>query len=382
MRLLLVTDRFPPDIGGVATSSQRTANALRRLGHEVEVLAQTRAIPGGLVETLETEQSLRVHRLGSYRDHDQSQLHAESFFEWRHAEARFDALWGHYLLPSGFLAVFLAKLHGLSSVVSARGNDVDRLVHHPGDFARLKWTLDHATAVSSVSESLARRIRVVARDGLVVHPVPNSVDLDVFESGAPDLEWRASLGIANDELVLGFSGELRHKKGLSHLLDALVQVRATRPACLLVIGEVRPREMAELSAFAAREREAASRIVVTGHLESPADVARAYRLIDVFLVPSLWDGLPNALLEAMACERVVVASDAGAIPEVVEHTVSGFVVPRPTLHRLGEAILELASLDPERRKEIGLAARARVAARFTPREEDAALRAVMASLSP
>ena len=82
-------------------------------------------------------------------------------------------------------------------------------------------------------------------------------------------------------------------------------------------------------------------------------MARHLRLCDVVLLPSVWDGMPNALLEAMACGRPVIASDAGGIAEVVEHGVSGLLVPRASLHRLGEAVLELLGLGPEFSATIG-----------------------------
>ena len=182
--------------------------------------------------------------------------------------------------------------------------------------------------------------------------------------------------------MLCFSGELRHKKGLAPLLAAFLEVRAARPACLLVIGEVRVRDQAALASFAAEHPEARARLIVTGHLEDPREVARHLRLCDLFLQPSLWDGLPNSVLEAMACERLVLASDAGGIPEAIEHGQSGFLVPRTDLHRLGEAIQEVLSLPADRRRSIASAARHRIRETFSPAREAAELRTVLAQLWP
>ena len=61
------------------------------------------------------------------------------------------------------------------------------------------------------------------------------------------------------------------------------------------------------------------RVIVTGHLDLPEQVAEHLSLCDVYLQPSLWEGMPNALMEAMASGCGCIGSDAGGIPEVIEH---------------------------------------------------------------
>ena len=76
-----------------------------------------------------------------------------------------------------------------------------------------------------------------------------------------------------------------------------------------------------------------NRVLVTGQLATPADVNQHLQLCDVYLQPSLWDGMPNALLEAMAAGCGCIASDAGGIPEIIAPGVDGIVLPRWQLHR-------------------------------------------------
>ncbi len=385
-RILLICDRFSPDLGGVARSAARTTRALAALGIEVRVLAWTRALPAGHVETRliapfsATTARIVVSRVGLFANLDSTMQHGLGLLESWQRETPFSAAWGHYLFPAGFLAVLFGKLAGIPATASARGNDIDMLMFPPGDFARLRWTLEQASLVTAVSADLARKARTLAslqRDVLVV---PNSVDTDLFHPGPAEPSLRESLGIANDELVLAFSGELRHKKGIGPLLDAFAQVRVARPACLLVIGEVRARDHSVLTAFAATHPEARRRVIVTGHLEEPSEVASRLRLADIFVQPSLWEGLPNAVLEAMACERLVIGSDAGGIPEAIEHGVSGFCIARTELARLGEALLEVLALPVEQRAAIGAAARRRVLAAFHTEHESAALRLVVEAI--
>ncbi len=394
--LLLITERYAPDLGGVARSAERTARSLSSLGRDVHVLAWTRTLQPGLLKS-EVISGVTVHRMGLFANWDLSQQHSLNVLEWLHQRFQFEFVWGHYLNPAGFLAVLFAGLSGLPSTVSARGNDIDRLMFPPGDFARLQWTLERADLITTVSRDLAHKVRVIlgvkSKHEIVV--LPNVVDAEVFaprslqadehcEANAETAETtslRERLGIAPDEAVLGFCGELRHKKGLSFLLAALAEVRRRRHACLLVIGDVRPREQSEISTFEIVEPEAVSRIRVTGHLDDPTHVAEHVRLCDVCLQPSVWDGMPNAVLEAMACEKVVIASDAGGMPEMIEHGRDGFIVSKSQLHRLGEAILEVLSLPDSERQRIGAAARSRVLTEFNSEQERERLRAVVDRLT-
>jgi glycosyltransferase involved in cell wall biosynthesis len=385
-RLLLITERFAPDLGGVARSAARTAAAIARLGVEVHVLAWTRMLPAGqfesrvLHENTPSRKGVVVHRLGLFANLDYSLQYSMTLIESLHRRELLDGVWGHYLFPAGFLAVLFAGTVGIPATVSARGNDIDMLMFPPGDFARLTWTLERACSITAVSGDLLRKVRLLAGKGRPAQVVPNSVDVEVFRPAPADEKLRTSLGILPDEAVLGFSGELRQKKGLVPLLQAFREVRNVRPACLLVIGEVRIRDQAILASFAAEHPEARSRLIVTGHIEDPGDVARHLRICDLFLQPSLWDGLPNAVLEAMACERLVIASDAGGLPEVIEHGRSGFLIPRIELHRLGEAIREGLALEQDHREAIGRAARERILHAYSAEQEVDALRLALGQL--
>ncbi|MBJ6764978.1 glycosyltransferase [Myxococcaceae bacterium JPH2] len=388
-RVLLVAERFPPDIGGLARSGARTAGALVKLGAQVDVLAWTRTSAPGALETVEDAgevspfaRGVTLHRLGLFGSADLSMQHTLDVLNHLHAKRRYTLVWGHYLYPPGFLAVVFAESQGLSSVLSARGNDVDQLMFPPGDFARLLWTLGRAKVLTAASRDLGRKMALLLGRDPGVEVIPNAVDTALFSPGAPDLALRARLGIAPDEAVLGFSGELRHKKGLPFLLSALTEVRRARPACLLVIGEVRARDAEHLVAYRAEHPEDAARIVVSGRLDTPEAIAAHLRLCDVYLQPSLWEGMPNALLEAMACERPVIASDAGGIPEAVDSDHNGFIIPKALLNHLGQACLDVLGLPPERRAALGAAARRRIEERFQADAEADVLRRVLARAMP
>jgi glycosyltransferase involved in cell wall biosynthesis len=377
-RVLFITDQFPPSVGGVATSAHRTVTTLCTLGVHVDVLAWTRALQSGVVEA--TGDNPRIFRFGRYRQWDNTFPHTLNLCDWLYSIAPYQAVWGHYLSPAGFFATWLGQVKGTPSTVSIRGNDLDRDMFPPGDFARLRWTLEKAACVTAVTQDLARKVTALVARNDVVH-LPNSVDTHVFRPQTPSRDLRQQLGIEPDELVLGFSGELREKKGLQPLLEALREVRTHRPACLLIIGEVRPSQLPQLYAFTRTEPLTDHRILITGALaEGPADVNRHLQLCDVYLQPSLWDGMPNALLEAMAAGCACIASDAGGIPEIITPGVDGIILPRWQLHRLSEAILELAGAASETRNLLREAARQRIVHHFNSEQEQTRLKNLLSVL--
>ena len=384
-RLLFLTERYPPDVGGVAASAGRISRTLAAMDLEADVVTWTRGLEPGMVVSDPGRPA--VYRMGRFREWSSTLPHALNLLDWLIARHPYDAVWGHYLFPAGFLAAWLARSKGgagkIRSAVSIRGNDLDRDMFPPGDFARLLWTLEHADCITAVTTELAAK--AAALSGRVdVMTIRNVVDTDRFapatnHDSAAD---RARLGIAPEETVLGFCGELREKKGQRFLLDALRRVRETRPACLLVIGEARPSIVPELLGFDAEATLEGQRIVITGHLNDPAQVNAHLQLCDVYLQPSLWDGMPNALLEAMAAGCLCIASDAGGNPELITDGVHGVLLPRWELARLGDVALKWLDADPRERQRLRTAGRARMIAEFNAGVERSQLAAVLDRLMP
>jgi glycosyltransferase involved in cell wall biosynthesis len=381
-RLLLITERFAPDLGGLASSATRLVTTLCQLGLEVDVVTWSRFLqPGEVLPPESLEAKYRVYRIGLYRHWDMTMPHTLNLLDWLQQTRGYDAVWGHYLFPSGFLATWFAGLKKIPCTVSARGNDIDRQMFPPGDFARLQWTLKNANVITAVSADMCRKIQLLSgRDDVLV--LKNAVDTDIFCLSKSSKITREQLGIAPDEVVLGFCGELREKKGQQFLLNALTTVRSQRPACLLIIGEVRASQDAVLQVYKTQQPENAQRIIVTGHLSNSGLVAQYLRLCDVYLQPSLWEGMPNALLEAMACGCCCIASDAGGIPEVILHGENGFILPRSQLHKLGEAVLECLTMPVEQKNGIVRAAGDRILNEYSIAQEQQQLQILLSRLMP
>lgn len=376
MRILLFSPRFAPDIGGVATSANRLAAHLVALGHEVDVWLETRALPPGVEHHEHFHAQLMVTRIGAFASEDLQQQFLYSAIEDRQQHKRWDLIWGHYLLPQGFNAVFLGKLLGIASVVGARGNDVDRELCAGGDFSRLNYVLQQATAVTSVSHELARKMNAIQTDA-TIQVIHNSVYTKQFQPLEKDPTLASEIGL-DGYAVIGFSGELRYKKGAPILLQAYASIASERPCKLLIIGEARARDQEHLDRFRISHPELADGVIITGHIE-PDAVAKHLACCDVIALPSLWDGLPNALLEAMACARPIVAARSGGIPEVLTGDGDGILLARDELARLDEAIRALLDAPAELLQSMGAAARKRVQACCQPTQERATIAAVLQS---
>lgn len=166
--------------------------------------------------------------------------------------------------------------------------------------------------------------------------------------------------------VIGFVGELREKKGLATLLSGYAQLVKKTPASLLIVGEVRNGEDKKVfDEFRISNPE--YRIAVTGHVPHK-DLPAYYSLMDVFVHPSMRDGMPNAVLEAMACGKAVIATPVGGMTDIIEDGVNGYLVKINDAAGLAEKMAEVLS-QPEKREAVGRSAREAVLSQFTLAKE-------------
>jgi glycosyltransferase involved in cell wall biosynthesis len=159
--------------------------------------------------------------------------------------------------------------------------------------------------------------------------------------------------------VIGFCGVFRPEKQLPVLIEAFAQLRRQGLAArLLLVGDG-----PTMPECRARTEQCGVTEDVTFAGEQ-ADVRAFLRRMDVFVLPSRNEAMPVALLEAMAMERAVVASNVGGIPEVIVDGESGLLTPSGDMQRLGSALAQLVT-DPTLRRQLGIAARQRVEERFS-----------------
>ncbi len=190
--------------------------------------------------------------------------------------------------------------------------------------------------------------------------LPNGFDLDRFRPDeASRRATRARLGLA-DELLFGCVARLDPLKGHRVLLEAFAKASSAMPgARLLLVGTGMEWGNPAFRAIVPRELDQ-QRLIPVGPAD---DVASWLAAVDVAVMPSLVEGFPNALGEAMACGLPCIASDAGDARDVLAG--HGEIVPAGDVATLAEAMIRGHRLEPSRRRSIGLGARARIADRYS-----------------
>ncbi len=365
MKIALLSEKYTPDIGGLAISAGRLGHLLSSAGHEVRVFAPSSNLPPSEKRTLNSN-GINITRFGTRKRVDDTLVDWFELIIEEHNHEPFDIFHAYFLPQAGFVATYAGKYLNIPSVVSIRGNDIERAAFDPSKFSHVIYALQNAGAVTTNASELAKKAKAfVDRE---IHLIPNGIDIELFKPIERKSELAEVLGIDSGNkkekrsVVLGFAGELREKKGLKTLLSAYAQVSKKQAATLLIVGEVRAGE--DKKAFDEfRLSNPEYRIIVTGTIPHK-DMPAYYSLMDIFVHPSLRDGMPNALLEAMACEKVVIATPVGGTTDVIENGKNGVLVNVNDADGLAESIFQLLS-QPENRKAMSKSAREAVASHFT-----------------
>ena len=230
---------------------------------------------------------------------------------------RFDVVNTHSSTDSWLAAIAVCLLRQSPPIVRTR--HISAPV--PRNFAT-RWLYRVATRrIVTTGERL--RLQVIEETGVnpaQVVSIPTGIDVERFSPG-PAAQARAALGLDPDGVVIGIVATLRSWKGHRHLFEAFAGL-ADRGARLVVVGDGPQREALEALAG---ELAIADRVRFTGN---QADVAPWMRAFDVFCLPSYAnEGVPQALMQAMACGLPVITTAVGSIAEIVQDGDTGLMVP-------------------------------------------------------
>lgn len=258
-------------------------------------------------------------------------------------------------------------------VTSCHGSDISIYPHLPGEAlyaAQLPEVLRRASIVHCVSESLKREATDLGLDPAKARVIRQGVDPQLFR---PANGGRHSAGAAadNDPRVLRVIaiGWLRWMKGFEYGVQAIrAALDLGVPAQLEILGgdpteEVGERTERERVLHTIADLGLEEHVRLRGNVPS-AGVAARLAASDVLVHPSLDEGLPTVLLEAMSCGVPLVATDCGGVSEAFTDGVEGFLVPTREPDAIATALLALWR-DPELRTRMGAAGRATATTHFT-----------------
>lgn len=258
-------------------------------------------------------------------------------------------------------------LVALAQIAATRRMPVIR-TRHISALVSPSWTTRwlYASASDHVVTT-GERLRIALEERLALPPghatsIPTGIDLNRFSLAASKegTVIRSKLGIPADALVIGIAATLRSWKGHDYLLEAFTRLAGKFPSAhLLIVGDG-PRRQHLIEKIAATDL--AGRIHLIGHREDIPDVLAA---MDVFALPSYAnEGVPQAIMQAMAMELPVISTTVGSIDEAVEDGVTGYLIKPKNTPQLQEKLVKFLG-DADLRRQMGKAGRDRAQARFS-----------------
>ncbi|MHA6203856.1 glycosyltransferase family 4 protein [Dyella soli] len=344
LRILILTNLFPTPWDPLRGAFNR--QQFERLGqrHDVDVLTAVSfpehlaGVKGAVrVDGLQTDHFVFFYppRLGR-------SLHALcwllSLWWQRGRKLRaggYDCILASWAYPDAVAAGWMARRLGIPYVVKVHGSDLNVQATQPLLRPQIRAALRGASAVVTVSQALAGKAAGLGVPPSRIHVIYNGVDPALFSPGSRDqARWRLKL-LPDSPLVL-YVGNLKANKGCIDLLEAFPALLAKQPSARLVYlgaGACHATLVARAKALGCAER-----VHLAGAV-SHEETAHWFHAADLLCLPSHNEGVPNVVLEAMACGTPVVATRVGGIPEVLpEH--AGILVPAHDRHALAEALIE------------------------------------------
>lgn len=321
LSVVMLIARFYPVAAGAETQCLRLSAALQQTGHRVRVLTQS--LPG--TSATDTKDGVDIVRAGSDAGGWFGSLsYLFSGFSWIvRNRASISILHAHLASSPAILAVLAGVSLKIPVVVKFAGSRMtgDIATSSATVVGKIKLALIRSFADLIVCPSAEIRDELLQRGfpSARVSVIANGVTADEF-APVPDTAeaaLRRQSGLPENAVVCLYTGRLHRGKGLEYLLDAWGK-RADHTSVLVIAGDGELRPMVE------QRRAADSTIHFMGWVDRPADL---YRAADVFILPSLGEGMPNALLEAMAAGCACVSTNIGGISEVITDGTTGMLVP-------------------------------------------------------
>lgn len=345
LKILILNSEFPPIGGGAATATANLAKYLASQGLDVSVCTSR----FGHLPSRETRHGFEIVRVPSKRERaDRTNPNEQisymlasiwyclrNFSKWKP-----DVIWAFFGFPSGFTALVMKFFFRIPFIVSLRGGDVPgfrpydfKKFHRLGaPFIRLVW--NQASAVVANSEGL-KKLALKFHDAVPILVIPNGIDLEYFK---PTMR--------NGKIPqLLFTGRVVYQKGLDLLIQALSEIMAIEWELSIIGDGSFKNQLHQL----VNKYGMGSRVRFHGWCKQE-ELLPILAQAHIFINPSRHEGMPNAVLEAMASGLPVIASKIAGNEDLVVNGKNGFLVKNENVSELREAIKTLLTNKPMREK--------------------------------
>lgn len=247
-----------------------------------------------------------------------------------------DVLDAHFVWPDGVGVALLARELGIPYVITLRGK-IYECLKVPSQTRQCARALQGAKAVISVSSRMADEARKLGVSRERLHVIPNGVDRDLFRPRDRD-DCRKTLGLPLDARLLVTVAHLGHRKGHHEVIRALAGL--PQDVRLVVVGGPAQGGTPDKLREVARSAGVEDRLILAGRQDYDR-IPLYYNAADAGVLASYREGCPNAVLESLACGTPVVATDVGAVPDILPVPHAGRIVPPEQVEPLREAIDEV-----------------------------------------
>lgn len=340
MNILWLTENYPPQRGGMAQSCDRIVDHLRKRGHTINVLHL-----GGGQSPYQFTVQLNGWHASVPAEESESHMLNRAWGFIREKPVSMIICFGGYLpmLAAPIFAKWLAK----PLVTMIRGNDFDSAIFTPRKRDVLSDAIKASGLVTVISKDKAEKVRLLYPQANVQY-VANGIDCTNWKPTVSEelfaQEWRNKNSMG--KICIGLFGQLKAKKGVHFLFEALQHTSLVEQLHFLLVGETNDEVQQQLTRSGFSHN--------TFSFLDRYELLKYYLCCDAIAIPSFYDGMPNVLLEAGALGIPLIASEVDGMKDVIQSNQSGLLFKSGDASACRRAFLDFAKLGPDSRKQLGV----------------------------
>jgi len=246
----------------------------------------------------------------------------------------------HTATPMGPVGLFLKKKFNIPLICSLRGSDINTYPHYNWlTLRQTKGVISKTDQLITVSKALKKEVEKIAIPKHKIQVIYNGCDLEKFRPKQTlRIITRKKLNIPENSDVLIFVGGLKKEKGVNELIESFISLSNKNPNLyLIIIGDGSQKSFLIQKISQAKLENKCHLISQQPHHKIP-DLLNAS---DILILPTYNEGLPNVVIEAMACSLPVITTRVGGIPELIKNGKTGILIDKKDILSLKKSILKL-----------------------------------------